>query len=127
MFLLGPALLEVSAHRMLNRLHRSHGAPALAAAAAYPAVSAALDQHAAAVRDILEFGVDDAHRVPVPVLLAGYARGLLDHCGATVATVLSGATPMTGEAPADPAAWLDADWLQLRLASICLHARPAAR
>ncbi|MEV2219331.1 DUF6401 family natural product biosynthesis protein [Nocardia vinacea] len=79
MFLLGPALLEVSTRRTLNRLHQTHGVPALAAAAALPALSAALDQHAAAVRDILEHGVEGSTGVPTSVLPVGYARGLLDH------------------------------------------------
>ncbi|WP_378733851.1 DUF6401 family natural product biosynthesis protein [Nocardia brasiliensis] len=118
MFLLGPALLEVSARKILNRLHKTHGVPALAAAAELPALSAALDQHAAAVRDILELGVEGAARVPVSVLLAGYARGLLDHVREVAAE--HGAT--TSTTPGDLGSWADADWVQLRLASVCLHA-----
>ncbi|WP_253782797.1 DUF6401 family natural product biosynthesis protein [Nocardia amikacinitolerans] len=116
MFLLGPALLEVSARRMLNRLHTTHGVPARTAAAEFPAVSAALDQHAAAVRDILDFGIDGASSVPVEVLLAGYVRGLLDHVGEP------DAAPMTSEAPADAPGWVHADWLQMRLAGVCQYA-----
>ncbi|WP_067835589.1 DUF6401 family natural product biosynthesis protein [Nocardia lijiangensis] len=118
MFLLGPALLEVSARRLLNRLNTTHGAPARIAAAEFPVVSAALDQHAAAVRDILDFGVEDAGSVPAAVLLAGYARGLLDHAGPADA----GTVPFVSAAPEDPLGWVDADWLQLRLAGVCLHA-----
>ncbi|MEU7214907.1 DUF6401 family natural product biosynthesis protein [Nocardia iowensis] len=118
MFLLGPALLEVSARKILNRLHKTHGVPALAAAAELPALSAALDQHAAAVRDILELGVEGAARVPVSVLLAGYARGLLDH----VREVAAEHGAMTSSTPGDLGSWADADWVQLRLASVCLHA-----
>lgn len=125
-FSLGSALLDVSARTMLTRLHRTHGAPALAAAATSPALAARLDQHAAAVRDILAYGIEDAHRVPVHVLLAGYARGLVEHSGATVATVLAGAAPLSAAAPADPGGWTAADWLQLRLASVCLFARTRA-
>lgn len=120
MFLLGPALLEVSARKILNRLHKTHGVPALAAAAQLPALSAALDQHAAAVRDILEWGVEDAARVPANVLLAGYARGLLDQV--REAAVGAERTPLTSAAPGDLGAWAGADWLQLRLAGVCLHA-----
>ncbi|QIS06105.1 hypothetical protein F5X71_30760 [Nocardia brasiliensis] len=120
MFLLGPALLEVSARKILNRLHKTHGVPALAAAAQLPALSAALDQHAAAVRDILEWGVEDAAKVPAPVLLAGYARGLLDQVR-EAATGAEG-TGLTGAAPGDLGSWASADWLQLRLAGVCLHA-----
>ncbi|QBS41251.1 DUF6401 family natural product biosynthesis protein [Nocardia sp. CS682] len=118
MFLLGPALLEVSARKILNRLHKTHGVPALAAAAELPALSAALDQHAAAVRDILTLGVEESARVPVSVLLAGYARGLLDHVREVAA---DRGAPMTGTAPGDLGSWANADWVQLRLASVCLH------
>ncbi|CAM4455423.1 DUF6401 domain-containing protein [Nocardia ninae] len=118
MFLLGPALLEVSARKILNRLHKTHGVPALAAAAELPALSAALDQHAAAVRDILTLGVEESARVPVSVLLAGYARGLLDHVREAAAD--RGAS-MTSTAPGDLGSWANADWVQLRLASVCLH------
>lgn len=116
MFLLGPALLEVSARKILTRLHKTHGMPALAAAAELPALSAALDQHAAAVRDILELGVEGAARVPMSVLLAGYARGLLDHVREAAAE-----HDMTSATPGDLGSWANADWLQLRLASVCLH------
>ncbi|MFF3222543.1 DUF6401 family natural product biosynthesis protein [Nocardia suismassiliense] len=119
MFLLGPALLEVSARKILNRLHKTHGVPALAAAAELPALSAALDQHAAAVRDILTLGVEESARVPVSVLLAGYARGLLDHVREAAAD--RGAPSMTSTAPGDLGSWANADWVQLRLASVCLH------
>ncbi|WP_107659214.1 DUF6401 family natural product biosynthesis protein [Nocardia suismassiliense] len=118
MFLLGPALLEVSARKILNRLHKTHGVPALAAAAELPALSAALDQHAAAVRDILTLGVEESARIPVSVLLAGYARGLLDHVREVAA---DRGAPMTGAVPDDLGSWANADWVQLRLASVCLH------
>ncbi|MCM6777083.1 DUF6401 family natural product biosynthesis protein [Nocardia sp. CDC159] len=111
MFLLGSALLEVSARKTLTRLHKTHGVPAQAAAREIPAVSAALDQHAAAVRDILELGVENSAAVPVSVLLAGYARGLLEHSGRAALRTPQG----SGE-------WCDADWLQLRLAGVCLLA-----
>ncbi|RJO75841.1 hypothetical protein D5S18_13795 [Nocardia panacis] len=107
MFVLGPALLEVSARRILNRLHRTHGVPALAAAAETPALLAVLDQHAAAVRDILAVGVADAGRVPASVLIAGYVRGLVAEAG---------------ERAAAPSDWAAAGWLPLRLAGACLHA-----
>ncbi|WP_431964717.1 DUF6401 family natural product biosynthesis protein [Nocardia sp. bgisy134] len=118
MFSLGPALLEVSARRMLNRLHTTHGAGALMAAAEFPSVSAALDQHAAAVRDILDMGIEGASSVPATVLLAGYVRGLLDHpCPAD-----SGTVPFVSAAPENALGWLNADWLQLRLAGVCRYA-----
>lgn len=113
--MLGSALLEVSARKTLNRLHSTHGAPALAAAKELPAVSAALDQHAAAVRDILDVGVRDSATVPTGVLLAGYARGLLEHSGRGAA-----------RAPYGPADWAGAEWLPLRLAAVCLLAHAKA-
>ncbi|MEU2252929.1 DUF6401 family natural product biosynthesis protein [Nocardia xishanensis] len=117
MFLLGPALLEVSARRLLNRLHTTHGAPARTAAAEFPLVSAALDQHAAAVRDILDMGIENTSSVPATVLLAGYVRGLLDHASPAGADTI----PFVSAAPEDAHGWLNADWLQLRLAGVCLH------
>ncbi|WP_069164640.1 DUF6401 family natural product biosynthesis protein [Nocardia altamirensis] len=119
MFSLGPALLEVSARKILTRLHKTHGMPALAAAAELPALSAALDQHAAAVRDIIELGVEDAAKVPVSVLLAGYARGLVDQVREAQEP---GRQALTSAAPDDLGSWANAGWAQLRLASVCLHA-----
>ncbi|GGL30688.1 DUF6401 family natural product biosynthesis protein [Nocardia jinanensis] len=107
MFALGPRLFEVSARRYLEGIHRTHGAPAFAAAAALPGLSAELDQHAAAVRDILDLGVDTAGRVSPTVLVAGYMRGLLE----------DRTTPIT-----EPAEWATAEWLHLRLAGACLQA-----
>lgn len=104
--MLGSALLEVSARKTLKRLHRTHGVPATIAATEFPAVSALVDQHAAAVRDILDMGVENSRDVPVSVLLAGYARGLLGGGDA-------------GGAPSAPRDWLGADWLHLRLAAVC--------
>ncbi|MEU1984256.1 DUF6401 family natural product biosynthesis protein [Nocardia sp. NPDC019395] len=112
MFALGPRLFEISARRFLEGIHRTHGAPALAAAAALPGLSAVLDQHCAAVRDILDLGIESADRVPAAVLLAGYIRGLLDEL----------TTPIT-----EPADWATAEWLHLRLAGACLQAESPAR
>ncbi len=112
MFAPGPALLELSAQRQLQQLNTEFGAPAAAVAAVVPALSAQLDQHAAAVRDILVLGVDDSARVPMTILLAGYVRGLLDHFAERADGFFAGA----------PADWHDADWLQLRLAAVCAYA-----
>ncbi|GAA5042700.1 hypothetical protein GCM10023318_03370 [Nocardia callitridis] len=117
--MLGPALLEVSARKILNRLHATHGVPAFAAAAEHPALSAAIDQHAAAVRDILSMGIDGATKVPPNVLLAGYARGLLDQADEPA----DGSVPALHDpAPLDVDEWLTTNWLHLRLAGVCLHA-----
>ncbi|MFF0545467.1 DUF6401 family natural product biosynthesis protein [Nocardia thailandica] len=105
MFALGPAVLEMTARRNLRHLARTHHV-----AEPVPAVSAQLDQHAAAVRDILALGTTPA---PAAVLLAGYARGLLDHARDT-----------PGFSLAAPADWCAADWLQLRLAAVVAMAGP---
>lgn len=115
MFAPGHALLEISARRHLRQLNTIYGAPAAAAAAVQPGLSAQLDQHAAAVRDILTFGVEESARIPITILLAGYVRGLLDQ-------VAEHASDLEAAAPH---AWHEADWLQLRLAAVCHHAAPA--
>ncbi|MFE1592647.1 DUF6401 family natural product biosynthesis protein [Nocardia sp. NPDC058705] len=109
MFAPGPALLELSAQRQIQQLSTEFGVPAAAVAAVVPALSAQLDQHAAAVRDILDLGVDNSARVPHVILLAGYVRGLLDHFAESADGFIAGA----------PDNWLTADWLQLRLAAVC--------
>lgn len=108
----GPALLEFSARRHLHKLNTTYGIPAALAAADNPGLSAELDQHAAAVRDILAFGVGESTGIPLTVLLAGYARGLLDQVAEYAGGLLAVA----------PACWAEADWLQLRLAAVCRHA-----
>ncbi|WP_280228363.1 DUF6401 family natural product biosynthesis protein, partial [Nocardia cyriacigeorgica] len=122
MFLLGPVLIEQSARRSIKRLHKMYGAPALAAAAELPALSAALDQHAAAVRDILEFGVDPDHGTPPVVLLTAYARGLLDQARETAPAPLGpeDSPPGPPAVPVDTAGWSEADWMVLRLAAVCV-------
>lgn len=112
MFAPGSALLELSAQRQLQQLNTEFGAPAAAVAAMVPGLSAQLDQHAAAVRDILELGVEDSARVPLIILLAGYVRGLLDHFAERADGFFAGA----------PDSWHAADWLQLRLAAVCAYA-----
>ncbi|WP_433199527.1 DUF6401 family natural product biosynthesis protein [Nocardia sp. CA-107356] len=124
-------LLEGSARRTLNRLHKTHGVPALAAAADLPGLSTALDQHAAAVRDLLEHGIEASAGIPTSVLLAGYARGLLDQARDTdLRPTLPRETsdPTDTDAglrrtpPTDVSGWRNAGWLPLRLAGVCLHA-----
>lgn len=68
--------------------------------AAAPGVVAALDQHMAAVRDILAYGVPTA---ALGVLLTGYGRGVLDQA------LEYGWQP-------HPEHW---DWVRLRLAAVC--------
>ena len=63
-----------SAHASLDELTASVGVSGLAAAAESPAMLAAVDQHAAGVRDSLSADV----RPMTPVILAAYAEGVRD-------------------------------------------------
>jgi len=102
---------QSEAHAQVTGLTDRLTAAGLAAAAAVPGVAAQIDQHAAAVRDILTHGVSDAHEVPSVVLLAGYAEGVLD-----------GADPhWTLPEQID---WPHADWTMLRLAAVAQLATP---
>ena len=103
---------EGSARRTLAQLQERVGAPGLAAAATLPGLVAVIDQHAAAVRDILSFGVEGTAVAGV-VLLAGYAKGLLDQ-----------ARELGWKAEL-PATWAHADWLTTRLLAVCDLARRA--
>jgi hypothetical protein len=87
------------------------GAAGLAAAAALPAVSALVDQHAAAVRDILIMGVEGS--AAGAVLLAGYAKGLLDQARTNAVAVDAA---VGGQ-------WQHAQWLALRLVAVCALSR----
>lgn len=80
---------------------------------AEPGVGAQVDQHAAAVRDILEVGVSGTGVARV-VLLAGYADGVLDEAAAA------------GWSLPDRIDWVRADWTTLRLAAVVQLATEAA-
>lgn len=98
-----------SAIRLLGRLRDQVGG-GLVATVKQPGLAAVVDQHAAAVRDILSIGVDSGAQVARPVLLAGYAQGVLDH------------VRERGEqlrVPVDAAGWARADWLCVRLLAVC--------
>ena len=88
---------------MLTHLDEKIGARGMATV---PGLTAAVDQHAAAVRDILVVGVEGSTGVG-PVLLAGYARGLLDHAKEQDWPVGVGML----------------DWLNTRLLAVCELAR----
>ncbi|MGW4489319.1 DUF6401 family natural product biosynthesis protein [Amycolatopsis sp. NPDC004368] len=88
------------------------GWPAMAAA---PALAAAVDQHAAAVRDILVLGVDESASVAATVLLASYAHGLIEQVQEDTGRPW---TPV-----ADIAGWATASRVQLRLLAVCRLAR----
>ncbi|GGK85291.1 DUF6401 family natural product biosynthesis protein [Mangrovihabitans endophyticus] len=69
---------------------------------------AAVDQHAAAVRDSLEGDLEPLN----PVILAAYAEGIRD------AAHKHGWRPPTGEID-----WRHADWVIHRLLAVCVLAR----
>jgi len=112
--MLGVRRLERSARRVLDRLHEQIGAAGLAAAAAIPGLGAVVDQHEAAVRDILAGGVESAAAVGGTILLAGYAQGVLDH-------LRESGMPL--RVPGDLGGWLRADWSSVRLLAVCSLAR----
>jgi Family of unknown function (DUF6401) len=101
------------AQRWLADLMDQLGEAGLGAAATVPALLAAVDQHAASVRDILLLGVQGAAVAAGAVLLAGYAKGLLDQAG-TDASRLRAAV---GES------WDRADWLTVRVLAVCALSR----
>jgi hypothetical protein len=105
---------ELSARRFLARLTEQVGTAGLVAAATAPALLATIDQHAAAVRDIVAFGVEGSAVVAGAVLLAGYARGLVDHAREQ-------GWPL--RTPDTPTSWSGADWLIMRLVGVCALAR----
>lgn len=99
---------------MLERLHEQMGTTGLLAVAAAPGLAAVVDQHAAAVRDILAVGVESGAAVAGVVLLAGYAQGVQDH-------VRERGWQLT--VPADTTGWLQASWYHVRLLAVCSLAR----
>lgn len=102
-----------SAHASLDELALSVGDSGLAEAAQRPALLAAIDQHAAGVRDSLSA---DA-RPMTAIVLAAYAEGVRD------AAYRHGWQP-----PQGPIDWTVTDWVLYRLLAVCSLARslPAA-
>lgn len=109
--------MQWSARRWLNRLHDEVGAAGMAAAAAVPGIAAAVDQHAAAVRDSTTIGLETSVAIAGMVLLASYARGVVEHARA------QGWQPL----PAGDTRWHSADWTTLRLVAVCDMAKGAGR
>jgi Family of unknown function (DUF6401) len=101
------------AQRWLSGLTDQLGDAGLAAAAGVPALLAAVDQHAAGVRDILLLGVEGSAAAAGAVLLAGYAKGLLDQAGTDAARLRAA----VGEC------WHRADWLTVRVLAVCALSR----
>ena len=104
---------EHRAQRWLAGLMDQVGSAGLAAAATLPALLAAVDQHAAGVRDILLLGVEGSAAAAAAVLLAGYAKGLLDQAGTDGHRLRA----VVGEC------WHRADWLTVRVLAICALSR----
>lgn len=90
---------EKNARQWISELSDRIGMAGWAALAITPALAAEVDQHGAAVRDILLLGVEGAGTVGAVVLLASYGRGLLDH--------------------AVDADWTPTSWLGVRLMAVC--------
>ncbi|NKE62380.1 hypothetical protein FXN61_38860 [Lentzea sp. PSKA42] len=90
---------ENNARRWISELSDRIGMAGWAALAVTPALAAEVDQHGAAVRDILLLGVEGAGTVGAVVLLAAYGRGLLDN--------------------AAESEWTPASWLEVRLMAVC--------
>lgn len=98
----------------MDRLHEQVGAAGLIAAAVVPGLVAVIDQHAAAVRDILAVGVESGTAVAGEVLLAGYAQGVQDH-------LRERSEPL--HVPSALTDWPGADWFTMRLVAVCALAR----
>ncbi|SER84180.1 DUF6401 family natural product biosynthesis protein [Lentzea albida] len=90
---------EKNARQWISELSGRIGMAGWAALAVTPALAAEVDQHAAAVRDILLLGVEGAGTVGAVVLLAAYGRGLLEDV-------------VDGD-------WTPTSWLGVRLMAVC--------
>jgi hypothetical protein len=97
-----------AAKSALNTLVARLGRDGLTAARAFPGLLAAVDQHAAEVRDIL----GDGESAPGLVALAWYVEGMRD-----------AAERHGWQVPAGPQVdWAAPDWPVLRLLAVCLIA-----
>ncbi|GAA4684399.1 DUF6401 family natural product biosynthesis protein [Phytohabitans rumicis] len=97
-----------SARTALTALMSAIGADGLDAAARHPGLLAAVDQHAAAIRDSL-FG---DLRPLTAIHLAGYAEGVRD-----------AAAEHGWHLPETPVDWHTPDWVLTRLLAVCHLAR----
>jgi hypothetical protein len=108
---LAEASRRTVARSTLNGLMTWLGESGLAAAAASAGLQAAVDQHAASVRDAL----GDPEHGPNAVALASYATGVRD-----ALIEAQWQLPPTSELD-----WSKAEWPTVRLISICALARAA--
>jgi hypothetical protein len=97
-----------SAHASIAELFAAVGASGLTAAAGAPGLLAAIDQHAAGIRDSLSADV----RPLTAIVLAAYAEGVRD------AAFRHGWEP-----PAGAIDWTTPDWVLYRLLAVCALAR----
>lgn len=94
-----------SARSAISGMMSAFGASGLAAAARHPGLLAAIDQHAAAIRDSLMGDL----RPLTPVHLAGYAEGVRD-----------AAAEHGWRLPEGPIDWArGTDWVLTRLLAVC--------
>ena len=105
-------LTEWRARRWLSTLSARLGTDGLAVAAVMPGLAAAVDQHAAAVRDGVLAGYGST-ALTERVLLAGYGRALLARAGVSTKQLRNEAAGR----------WRQADWLTLRLLAVCALSR----
>ena len=101
---------------LLDEMMARVGVDGLIAALTDPGLLARVDQHAAAVRDSLEHAGRDLDAEA----LAAYAKSI-----AAAAVRMGRPLPEPGAAPTTPAAWLAADWHQLRLVALAMIADDA--
>jgi hypothetical protein len=94
---------EKNARQWISELSERIGAAGWAAIAVTPALAAEVDQHSAAVRDILLLGVEGVGTVGAVVLIAAYGRGLLDNALLNTADIK----------------WTPTSWLGVRLMAVC--------
>ena len=111
-------LTEWRAQRWLATLASRFGTEGLHVAAAVPRLGAAVDQHAAAVRDVLQQGV-----------VQPGARSPGVSCSRVTRAAFSTDRALRRGGPRAVTLWIDPDWLTLRLLAVCaLHrALPPAR
>ncbi|WP_341720246.1 DUF6401 family natural product biosynthesis protein [Micromonospora sp. FIMYZ51] len=93
-----------STRSTLVALTNAVGLDGLAAASHLPGLRAAVDQHAAAVRESLH----GDRRPLTAATLAGYAEG-----------IRSVAEEHGWQPPTDPVYWPEADWVLVRLLAVC--------
>ena len=101
----------LTAHAVLDQLMAQVGVDGLVAALRNPGLLAAIDQHAAAIRDSLSVDV----RPLTAIILAAYAEGVRD------AAFRHGWEP-----PAGAIDWSTPDWVLYRLLAVCALARTLA-